>query len=165
MYKKVFKRIIDIFLSVLCLPILFLASIFIIPMIWMDDRGPAIYKSDRLGRNCKDFYMYKFRTMKVNAPDIRTENNETYNSDDDPRLTKVGKVLRKLSLDELPQIINVIKGDMSIVGPRPNINDHGEHQLNELEIKRLEVRPGITGYNQAYYRNSIPMDEKFVNDV
>lgn len=103
--------------------------------------------------------------MKVNSPDIRTKDNETYNSEDDSRVTKLGKVLRKTSIDEIPQVINVLKGDMSFIGPRPNIDDHGAHVLSDLEIKRLEVRPGITGYNQAYYRNSISKIEKFKNDV
>ena len=165
MYKKYIKRILDIVISLLCLPILGIISIFVIPLIKKEDHGPAIYVSERLGKGVKGFNMYKFRSMKVNAPDIRTKDNETFNSEDDDRLTKIGKTLRKLSIDETPQILNVLKGDMSIIGPRPNLNDHGAHKLTELELKRLEVRPGITGYNQAYFRNSIPMEEKFKNDV
>lgn len=165
MYKKYVKRTLDIFISIISLPILGIISILVIPLIKKEDRGPVIYVSDRLGRGVKGFKMYKFRTMKVNAPDIRTKNNETFNSENDNRLTKIGKILRKLSIDETPQIINVLKGDMSIIGPRPNLNDYGEHVLSKIELKRLEVRPGITGYNQAYFRNSISMEEKFRNDV
>lgn len=165
MYKCFIKRILDILVSLLFLPFLGLAFIIVVPLIKLEDNGPAIYVSDRLGKNKNGFNMYKFRSMKVNAPDIRTKDNETFNSENDERLTKIGKIIRKLSIDELPQILNVLKGEMSLIGPRPNINDHGAHKLSDLEIKRLQVRPGITGYNQAYFRNSIPMEEKFKNDV
>lgn len=165
MYKKFIKRFLDIFISIMCLPFLGIICLIVVPLIKKEDKGPAIYISDRLGKNQKGFKMYKFRSMKVNAPDIRTNDNETFNSEDDERLTKVGKTLRRLSIDETPQILNVLKGDMSIIGPRPNLNDYGAHTLSDFEIKRLFVRPGITGYNQAFFRNSISMEEKFKNDV
>ena len=165
MYKYFFKRVLDVLISIIALPFLGLICLVVIPIIKIDDHGPAFYTSDRIGKNCKGFKMIKFRSMKVNAPDIRTKDNETYNSEDDPRLTRVGKILRKLSIDETPQIINVLKGDMSIIGPRPNLNDKPLEKLSEIEIQRLEVRPGITGYNQAYFRNSIPISKKFENDV
>ena len=165
MYKHFIKRVLDVLISIITLPFLGIICLVVVPIIKMDDRGPAFYSSDRIGKNCKGFKMIKFRSMKVNAPDIRTKDNETYNSEDDPRLTKIGKVLRKLSIDETPQIFNVLKGDMSIIGPRPNLNDKPLDELSQIEIKRLEVRPGITGYNQAYFRNSIPMNKKFENDL
>lgn len=135
------------------------------PLIKIEDKGPIFYFSERLGMNKKSFRMIKLRSMKVNSQDIRTKDNETFNSPDDERLTKIGKLIRKLSIDETPQLINVLLGDMSIIGPRPNLDDHEGHVFTEDEIRRLEVRPGITGYNQAFFRNSIPKNEKFKNDV
>ncbi len=110
--------------------------------------------------------MYKFRSMMVNAPDIRNKDGSTYNGDDDPRVTKIGRLMRKTSIDETPQILNVLKVDMSIIGPRPFVTTHyeGYEKLNDKMKKRLEVRPGITGYSQAYFRNSISQDEKIEND-
>lgn len=100
----------------------------------------------------------------VNAPDIRNEDGSTYNGDDDPRVTKVGRFMRKTSIDELPQFLNVFLGDMSLIGPRPDPLDDMEI-YTEHQKKKLIVRPGITGYNQAYYRNSVEQNEKFENDV
>lgn len=108
--------------------------------------------------------MYKFRSMKENSQDIRNEDGSTYNGEDDPRVTKIGKILRKTSLDEIPQILNVLKGDMSVIGPRPDLPEHLE-QYEENENRKLEVRPGITGYNQAYYRNSVSWRERIQNDI
>lgn len=108
--------------------------------------------------------MYKFRSMKEKSQDIRNEDGSTYNGEDDPRVTKIGKILRKTSLDEIPQILNVLKGDMSVIGPRPDLPEHLE-QYEENENRKLEVRPGITGYNQAYYRNSVSWRERIQNDI
>jgi lipopolysaccharide/colanic/teichoic acid biosynthesis glycosyltransferase len=102
--------------------------------------------------------------MIVNAPDVRLADGSTFNSDDDPRLTKVGKILRKTSIDELPQIINVIIGDMSFIGPRPDPVDWLDKYTAE-ERKFLNVKPGISGYNQAYFRNSADGATKLKNDV
>ena len=104
--------------------------------------------------------MYKFRSMKVNAPDLRNADGSTYNSKSDPRVTVIGRIMRKTSLDELPQMLNVLKGDMSIIGPRPFIPIDGLQDKSEDYRDRLSVRPGITGYTQAYYRNSISQAEK-----
>ena len=165
MYRLFFKRFFDIIISVIAMPFVAVISIIVIPIIKFEDKGSAVYISKRLGRYGKCFDMYKLRSMKMNAPDIRTKDNETYNSEDDPRLTKVGKVIRRTSIDELPQFINVIKGDMSIIGPRPNLWDREYNDLTEIEQKRIQVRPGITGYSQAFFRNSISKEEKFANDV
>ena len=94
--------------------------------------------------------MYKFRSMKVNSPDIRNEDGSTFSSEDDPRLTRIGRFIRKTSIDELPQLLNVLKGDMSIVGPRPPVPGSNPVRLNGRAGKRYEVRPGITGYAQAF---------------
>ena len=102
--------------------------------------------------------------MKVNAPDVRLKDGSTYNGDDDPRVTKLGKFIRKTSLDEIPQILNVLKGDMSLIGPRPDPLDWLDKYKEEEKVF-LNVRPGITGYNQAYFRNSADAQEKIDNDV
>ncbi|MGU8513233.1 sugar transferase [Clostridium perfringens] len=164
MYKKFGKRLVDILLSI---PGLILLGILIIPisiLIYLEDKGPIFYNGARLGKNGEIFYMYKFRSMKVNAPDIRQADGSTFNSEDDPRLTKVGKFLRKTSLDEAPQVLNVFKGDMSVIGPRPDLPEHKAIYVGN-EIRKLEIKPGISGYSQAYFRNSIPWKEKIQNDI
>ena len=108
--------------------------------------------------------MLKFRSMKVNAPDIRLADGSTYNGDDDPRVTRVGRFLRKTSVDEIPQFLNVLIGQMSFIGIRPDPLDWLE-KYNEHEKVILTVKPGITGFNQAYYRNSADGEEKLKNDV
>ena len=165
MYKKFVKRLIDIVVSIIGMPFFAIIFIIIAPIIYFSDKGSVFYNADRLGYKGKNYKMYKFRSMKMNAPDIRNADGSTFNSEYDPRVTKIGKVLRKTSLDETPQILNVLKGDMSIIGPRPNLPSVPYDQLPEIERKRLGVRPGITGYNQAYFRNSVSSEEKFKNDV
>lgn len=163
-YKKYGKRCCDIILSIVGLP--FFAVIFIPTAIAIkaEDRGPVFYNAPRLGKDGKTFKMYKFRSMKVNAPDIRLEDGSTYNGEDDPRVTKIGKFIRKTSIDETPQLLNVLKGDMSFIGPRPDLKEDLEI-YTEYERKKLSIRPGITGYSQAHFRNSIGAHEKFKNDV
>jgi len=102
--------------------------------------------------------------MKINAPDIRNKDGSTFNSEDDPRLTAIGRFIRKTSLDEVPQLLNVIKGDMSIIGPRPDLPEH-QAMYEGNESRKLEVRPGVTGYNQAYFRNTIPWKKRIQNDI
>jgi len=102
--------------------------------------------------------------MIVDAPDIRLPDGSTYNAEDDPRVTKIGKFLRKTSIDELPQIFNVLKGEMSFIGPRPDPVDW-LNKYTEEEKVFLTVKPGITGYNQAYFRNSVDANTKIKNDI
>lgn len=164
MYKKYIKRIFDLILSLIALPFWFIILIIIGPIIYFQDKGPIFYNAPRLGNDGKIFKMYKFRSMKVNAPDIRNEDGSTFNSEDDPRLTKIGKFIRKTSLDETPQLLNIILGDMSIIGPRPDLPEH--RLLYEgNEERKLEVRPGVSGYNQAYYRNTVPWKERIQHDI
>ncbi|MGI6249572.1 MAG: sugar transferase [Acutalibacteraceae bacterium] len=164
MYKKFIKRIIDIALSLLTLPLIILLIIIIGGLIFFEDRGNIFYNAPRLGKNGKIFKMYKFRSMTENAQDLRNEDGSTFNAEDDPRLTKIGKIIRKTSIDELPQLLNVLKGDMSLIGPRPDLPEH--MQLYEgNEARKLEIKPGITGYSQAYFRNSIPWKERIQNDI
>lgn len=166
MYKAFGKRLIDLIISIIGLPFFGIIFIIFAPIIKLTDGGHVFYNAERLGRKGKIYRMYKFRSMRENAPDIRNKDGSTYNGDNDPRVTKIGRIMRKTSIDETPQILNVLKGDMSIIGPRPFVTTHyeGYDKLDEKGKKRLEVRPGITGYSQAYYRNSIGKEEKIDND-
>lgn len=165
MYKRFGKRLVDIIIGLFALPVVILFLIICGPIIYFTDKGPIFYNAKRVGKNGKIFTMYKFRSMRVNAPDIRNADGSTYSSDNDPRVTRIGKIMRKTSIDEFPQFLNVLKGDMSVIGPRPNLPTVPFGKLSELEQRRLAIRPGITGYNQAYYRNSVSAIEKYKNDV
>lgn len=164
MYKKIIKRILDLLIGLIALPFVILITIIVAPMIYLNDKGPVFFNALRLGKDGKPFKMFKFRSMKVNAPDIRNKDGSTYNGDDDPRVTNIGKMMRKTSIDEIPQFLNVLLGNMSFIGPRPDPLDDMKI-YTEDQKKKLSVRPGITGYNQAYYRNSVEQDEKFEHDV
>ena len=120
LYVKRFKRYLDVLLSLVSLPFVLLICLVTFPLIWLEDRGSPIYVSKRIGKGGRLFSILKLRTMRVNAPDIRLEDGSTYNAKDDPRVTKIGKFLRETSIDELPQVVNVLLGQMSIVGPRPD---------------------------------------------
>ena len=164
MYVRFFKNLLDFTVAILSLPFVLLIIVIIAPIIWLDDKGPVFYAGKRIGYKGKPFGMLKFRSMKVNAPDIRLEDGSTYNGDDDPRVTRVGRFLRKTSLDEIPQFLNVLVGQMSLIGIRPDPLDWLE-KYDDHEKVILTVKPGITGYNQAYYRNSADGDLKLKNDV
>lgn len=164
MYKNFFKRLIDILLSLVATPFVLLVIIIMAPFIYFEDKGPVFYNATRRGKNGKNFKMFKLRSMYVNSPDLKNPDGSTFNSDKDPRVTKIGRIMRKTSIDELPQILNVLIGDMSFIGPRPTLAITPYDQLPEHRKKRLQVRPGITGYAQAYYRNSITQEEKFKHD-
>lgn len=163
-YEDYIKRLLDLGLSVVALPLFGIICIIVAPAIYLDDPGPVFYNAPRLGKDHKVFKMYKFRSMKVDAPDLKMPDGSTYNAPDDPRVTRVGKILRDTSLDETPQILNVIKGDMSIVGPRPDLIEEGELYTGD-DVRKLEVRPGITGYAAVYGRNAIPWKERLRLDV
>lgn len=164
MYNGFVKRILDLILSIIGIIILFPVWIIVPILIIMDDGAPVFYLSPRIGKDSKKILMYKFRSMKVGNEDIRNADGSTYNSVDDPRVTKVGSVLRKTSIDELPQLFNVIKGEMSIIGPRAGTWDMLDTYKPD-EIDKMKVRPGITGYCQAYYRNALPARDKRVMDA
>ena len=165
MYKKHIKRLIGLCLSIIGLPIFAVIFIIIAPIIVFEDKGPVFYNAPRLGRNGKIYKMFKFRSMKVNAPDIRNEDGTTFNSEDDPRVTRIGRFLRKTSLDETPQLLNVLIGNMSFIGPRPDLPDAEKEIYRPGDEIKLTVNPGITGYSQAYYRNSSTLDQRFDGDV
>jgi undecaprenyl phosphate N,N'-diacetylbacillosamine 1-phosphate transferase len=163
-YKYVWKRAFDLLIAIFALPILLIILAVIGPIIYVQDKGSIFYNAPRLGKDGQIFKMYKLRSMKMNAPDIRNHDGSTFNAEDDPRLTKIGKFIRKTSLDETPQLLNIIKGDMSIIGPRPDLPEH--YELYEgNEARKLEIRPGVTGYNQAFFRNTVPWKERIQNDI
>ena len=171
-----FKRLLDILGSIIGLIVLSPILIIIGILIKLESKGPIIFSQKRVGLNKKEFKMYKLRSMVCNAEELKeklAEKNEMsgpmFKIKEDPRITKIGKIIRKTSIDELPQLINVLKGDMSLVGPRPSL----PNEVKEFEswmLKRLEVKPGLTCYWQVMGRNSIDfenwmkLDIKYVNE-
>ncbi len=164
MYNKILKRLIDIVISLMLIPLVLVLMIPIALLIKLEDHGDIFYNAERYGRNMRKFRMFKFRSMKMNAPDIRNADGTTFNSEKDIRLTRIGSFLRKTSIDELPQILNVFLGDMSFVGPRPSPMGN-ERTYTDFVKKKFDVRPGITGYNQALLRNSATLEERYKNDI
>ena len=163
-YRKYVKRILDILVSIFAMPFVFLIGIPVAAAIKAEDGGSVFYKGPRYGKKKKKFSMLKFRSMKMDAEDIRNPDGTTYNAENDGRQTKIGKILRKTSLDELPQFFNVLRGDMSFIGPRPSPMGN-EATYTDFVKKKFSVRPGITGYNQALKRNSATLEERYQNDV
>lgn len=163
MYNHFFKRFFDIIGSLVLLPFVLMEIILIAPFIWLTDKGPVFYNATRAGKDYKPYKMFKLRSMYVNSPDLKNPDGSTFNSDNDPRVTPIGRLLRKTSLDEFPQLLNVLIGQMSFVGPRPKLFGGKEvyEGFSDEYKKSFTVKPGITGYAQAYYRNSITQDEKF----
>lgn len=164
MYPKFFKRIFDFVFALIISPFFLLLLIGVSPFIYFEDRGPVFYRQKRRGLNGSIFKMFKFRTMTVNAPDLRISDGSTWNAENDPRVTRIGGILRQTSLDEVPQIINILLGDMSFIGPRPTLATEDYNLYSEIKKKRLQVKPGLTGYSQAYFRNSITAKKKFEKD-
>lgn len=164
MYRSFLKRLLDIILALIAMPFVLLIIIIFGPVIHFTDNGPIFYNANRVGKEGKAFKMYKLRSMYVNAPDVRLADGSTYNGEDDPRVTKIGKFIRETSIDELPQIFNVLRGDMSFIGPRPDPLDWLERYPEEYR-GFLAVKPGITGYSQAYFRNSADGLQKMQMDL
>ncbi len=167
-----FKRVFDLLLSILA--VIILSPVFLIVMlaIWCEDRGNPVFKQTRLTKNGKEFKMYKFRSMCMNAEsklDALMEKNEmkgpAFKIADDPRITKVGKFIRKTSIDELPQLFNIIKGDMSIIGPRPPL-PREVAQYNAYQMHRLDVKTGLACYHECTGRSeSHDFDEWVESDL
>jgi len=154
------KRILDVLISTITITVLLPFFVLIIGAIRLTSKGPAIFRQERAGKNSKPFMFYKFRTMKVDVDPF----GPSPKSGQDPRLTRVGRFLREYSLDELPQLFNVLKGDMSIVGPRPlYVSQIAE--WNEQQKKRLLVKPGLTGLAQISGRGGLTREEKLELDV
>lgn len=157
MYCKFFKRVFDIILSLLILTLLSPVFLLSVIAIKLDSRGPVIFKQKRLGLNGKEFNIYKFRSMCVGA-----EKGGVYSDNNDKRITKVGNILRKTSIDELPQAINILKGDMSFVGPRPPLTYHPWpiDQYTDEQLHMFDVRPGITGWAQVNGRKAVEWNRR-----
>ena len=158
MYDKYVKRLIDIILSLLAIVILSPVLIVVAILVRVKLGSPILFKQARPGKNGKIFYLYKFRTMT----DEKDENGQLL--PDNVRLTKFGKFLRSTSLDELPEAFNILKGDMSVIGPRPLLVEYLP-LYNEKQSRRHEVRPGLSGYAQVHGRNAVSWKEKFDLDV
>lgn len=154
------KRFFDIVLTVPAVIMLLPAFVLLIVIIRLGSRGPAIFTQQRAGRGGKAFTFYKFRTMRTDVDPY----GPSPKAGDDPRLTRIGRFLRETSLDELPQLFNVLKGDMSLVGPRPlYVSQMAE--WNDRQRRRLEVRPGLTGLAQVSGRGALTREEKLELDV
>lgn len=161
MRRKAFlcvKRLFDIIVSLIALIILAIPMLIVAILIKIEDGSPAIYKQLRMGKNLKLFYIYKFRTMKTERKELESDLSH------DEMVTKVGKVLRATSIDELPQLLNILKGEMSFIGPRPWIPEYFEWFTDEQK-RRSEVRPGITGLAAVKGRNGINIFKKINYDL
>lgn len=159
------KRLFDILISSVALLVLSPIFLFIAIAIKLTSKGPVLFKQERLGKNGKIFKILKFRTMIVNAEHIGE--GLRVSSEKDPRITEIGRILRATSLDELPNLMNTVIGDMSLVGPRPPVTYHpypGYENYPEWAKKRFEMRPGITGLAQSTVRNSASWDKRIKID-
>lgn len=158
------KRIFDLFVCAVAFPPFVVIACVVSIAIKLDDGGPVFYIADRIGKDCTHLRMLKFRSMRIDAANILNSDGSTYNSSHDSRVTKVGKIIRSTSIDETPQIINILLGQMSVIGPRASewsaLNTYREDELDKMKVK-----PGVTGLTQAYYRNSISVREKRLLDA
>ncbi|GAF03260.1 sugar transferase [Saccharicrinis fermentans] len=168
MYKKVLKPLIDFLLALIAFFFLIPVFIVVYVAIKLDSKGPAVFKQNRLGLHGKVFTVYKFRSMVTDQSDIK-KSSKVY--EDDPRITKVGAFIRKTSIDELPQVLNILKGDMSFIGPRPPVPHFPKKyaEYNDFEKQRFMVKPGISGLAQIRCREihdwdiNIPIDVEYVH--
>jgi len=159
MYKHFFKRVLDF--SIALIALICISPILLVVTIWLHfaNKGAGAYfKQKRAGRNGRSFHIYKFKSM--------TDERDEYGNllPDDKRITKVGRFIRKTSMDELPQLFNVLIGDMSLIGPRPLLPEYVP-LYNDIQKRRLEVRPGISGWAQIHGRNSLKLSKRFELDV
>lgn len=167
LHYRIAKRVFDLVSSAIALVLVSPVMLLICLLIRLDSKGPAMFVHERYGKDGKPLHMLKFRTMYENAQDMiaeftpeqRIEWESNFKLADDPRITKIGKVLRKTSLDELPQLINILRGDMSVVGPRPIITEELE-MYGDRKEKFLSAAPGLTGYWQAYARSDCSYEQR-----
>jgi lipopolysaccharide/colanic/teichoic acid biosynthesis glycosyltransferase len=172
LFAKIMKVVIDYTLTPFAIILAMPIFIFTTLAIYIDDPGPIIFKAKRVGKDGKQFYFFKFRSMRVNADQMKdallaqneSKDGVIFKMKRDPRITRVGRLIRRTSIDELPQLFNVIRGDMSLVGPRPPLPR--EVALYTLEErKRLHVKPGITGRWQISGRSDIPFQQQVQYDL
>lgn len=164
MYRNCFKRIIDVTLSVLALIVLSWLYLITALLIKFTSKGSVLFKQDRIGKDGKVFKILKFRSMKVNA---EKTGSGVYSGKGDPRVTKIGKFIRATSIDELPQLINIIKGDMALIGPRPPLTYHPWkwEEYTDEQKRMFEVRPGITGWAQTHGRKDVEWHKRIELNV
>ena len=164
MYKNFLKRIIDVILSVLALIVLSWLYLIIAIIIKATSKGPVLFKQERIGKDGKVFKILKFRSMKVGA---EKTGSGVYSGKGDPRVTKVGKFIRATSIDELPQLINILKGDMALIGPRPPLTYHPWkwEEYTDEQKRMFEVRPGITGWAQTHGRKDVEWHKRIELNV
>jgi len=164
MYRSFFKRIIDILVSLIGLIVLSPVFLIIALAIKIEGKGTVIFKQKRLGKDGKEFVIYKFRSMYDNAENM---GSRQYSFKDDPRVTRVGRVLRATSMDELPQFINILKGEMSLIGFRPPLTYHPWPigQYTKDQMKMFTVRPGVTGWAQINGRKGIEWTKRIEMNI
>lgn len=164
MYKNGLKRVIDVTSSVLALIVLSWLYLIVSLLIKFTSPGPILFKQDRIGKDGKVFQILKFRSMKVGA---EKTGSGVYSGKGDPRVTKVGKFIRATSIDELPQLINIIKGDMALIGPRPPLTYHPWkwEEYTEEQKRMFEIRPGITGWAQTHGRKDVEWNKRIELNV
>ncbi len=164
MYRRFIKRVLDLILSGIATIILALPMLIVALIIKIDSSGPVIFKQKRIGKDGKIFEIYKFRSMKTNS---EHSGSGVYSGKNDSRITRVGKIIRATSIDELPQLLNILKGDMSFVGPRPPLTYHPWpiEQYTEEQFRMFEVRPGITGWAQINGRKCVEWNERIKMNV
>ncbi len=158
----VIKNLIDRIVALVALIVILPVLLVIYLLVKLDSKGTGFYTQNRVGLNCREFKIYKFRTMVMNAEKMGS--GIIIDGKDDPRITRMGKILRKLSLDELPQIINILKGEMSFIGPRPTLK-YQVDKYTEYQMQRLKMKPGVTGWAQIHGRNTIPWSKRIDYDV
>ena len=162
MYKNHIKRLFDVILSVLAIIVLSWLYLIIAILIKCTSKGPVLFKQDRIGKDGKVYQIYKFRSMKVGA-----ERSGVYSDKKDPRVTGVGRFIRATSIDELPQLFNILKGDMALIGPRPPLTYHPWkwEEYSDFQKRMFEVRPGITGWAQTHGRKDVEWNKRIELNV
>jgi sugar transferase EpsL len=162
MYKNHIKRLFDVILSVLAIIVLSWLYLIIAILIKCTSKGPVLFKQDRIGKDGKVYQIYKFRSMKVGA-----ERSGVYSDKKDPRVTGVGRFIRATSIDELPQLFNILKGDMALIGPRPPLTYHPWkwEEYSDYQKRMFEVRPGITGWAQTHGRKDVEWNKRIELNV